>query len=115
MKQMNLKIGAGAILLITLTGCSSLLPSTASPTSAPVLEGIASTNDSAVVAQIKELQAVNKTMNPTQTEPIIDAGLGGLAMMLTAFGGWYARHTTAKTQIADAKAATNNVDPPLKS
>jgi hypothetical protein len=115
MKKMLLRIGAAALLLFTISGCSSLLPSTASPTSAPVVSGIATTNDSTVVAEIKEMQAVNKTMNPTQTEPIIDAGLGGLAMMLTAFGGWYARHTTAKTQIADAKAATNNVDPPLKS
>jgi len=90
--------------MTTLTGCE-LLTTTASPNSSAVSEGLATTNDLAAVAAIKEAQAVNKAVNPTQTEPLIDAGLGGLAMMLTAFGGWYARHTTAKAQIA---AATTN-------
>jgi hypothetical protein len=101
-------ITVAAVGMTTLTGCS-LLTTTASPNSNAVSEGLATTNDLAAVAALREAQAVNKAVNPTQTEPLIDAGLGGLAMMLTAFGGWYARHTTAKAQI---EAATTNPPKP---
>jgi hypothetical protein len=94
--------------LIAVSGCNSLLPNSASPANVAVQSGIASTNDSAVVADLKELQAVNKAVNPTPTEPLVDSALTFLAFAATAFGGWYARHHTAQAQLAAATAA----DPP---
>jgi hypothetical protein len=77
-----------------LTGCSAFTPATVSPTSYAVSSGAASTNDSVVVADLKLAQALNKADNPTQSEPLIDTGLGGLIMLASAFGGWLVRHNT---------------------
>jgi len=79
-------------LLISVTGCAGLLTRMASPTSQAVISGISSTNDLAAVALLKEAQAVNAALNPTPYEPLINAGLGGVAALLMAASGWYSRH-----------------------
>jgi uncharacterized membrane protein len=89
--------------LVLSTGCRALTSGTASPTSIPVTQGVASTNDSQVVAVLKEAQALNQAANPTPYEPLINDGLSGLIMLASAFGGWMLRHTTAKAQIAAAQ------------
>jgi len=111
MKKIPILLLIGIMVLTGLTSCSSLLTKQATPNSIAVSSGLATTNDLAVVAQIRELQMLNKSLNPTQTSPLIDVALGGIAMMLSAFGGWYARHHTALAQIA---SANSNPNPPEK-
>ena len=95
-------------LMLSASGCSGLLTRTASPTSIPVTSGIATTNQLAVVADLNEARSLNAALNPTPSAPLVDAGLGALAALLTALSGWYVRHTTAvRQQTIDAATAPN--------
>ena len=105
-----------ALAAVTINlGCKSFLPNTAAATSLPVTSGQATTNDSQVVAVLKEAQAINTAANPTPYEPIVNDALGGLIALAGAFGGWYARHVTATAQIAAALATPVPTATPTKT
>ena len=80
--------------LVMLSGCRALTSGTASPTSLPVTQGIATTNDSQIVAVLKEAQAINQAADPTPYEPLVNDTLSGIIMLASAFGGWMLRHKT---------------------
>jgi hypothetical protein len=86
-------------------GCGTLLGTKAGTTSVPVELGAATTNDVNLVAWEKVAQVLNATANPTSTNAPINTLLGAAIGLTTAFAGWYARHTTAKTEIAATLAA----------
>ena len=97
-----------AALLVSLTGCK-LLTTTASPENPAVISGAATTNTLAVVADIQTARAVNAAVNPTASEPLVDAGLGALAALITALSGWYVRHKTLTA--ASTTPATTSTPP----
>lgn len=100
----GLAIGFVAMIAI---GCTALLTKTAPSDSLPVTIGAATTNDVNAVAYEKLALALNAQYNTSSTEPLV-AGLGGVLVTLTsAFAGWYARHHTAKEQIAATKAVAD--------
>lgn len=109
---MKLKILAfvtGTVALAILSGCGSLLTKTAAPNSVAVQSGIATTNDLASVAVIKEVEAANAALNPTPSQPLINAALVSLGTLLTVASGWYLRH---KTTISSPTPPTTTITPP---
>ena len=102
------------VCLVTLSGCSAMTSGSTKPTSIAVISGIASTNDSQVVAVLKEAQAINAVANPTPYAPLVNEVLTGLIALGSALGGWMLRHKTAKAQIAAALATPVPVDPQAK-
>jgi len=79
-------------------GCGTMLGSTASPQSLPVVFSSATTNDCNSVAWLKFAQQLNQEVNPTQTEMPIDALLGATIALVSTLAGWYTRHTAAMAQ-----------------
>lgn len=100
----SLTVGIGAV---TFTGCTSLV-SPASQSSLPVQMGAATTNDANAVAYVQLARQLNQQLNPTQTEPLVDALLGGVGLIVAAGVGFWVRHQTG----ASIAAQTN---PPPKT
>ncbi len=88
-----------AVIVITVmalgAGCA-LLTEKVSSGSAPVVAGVASTNDSVAVAWIDAARKVNADLPVTPYSPLVDAALGSLASLAAASGGWLVRHGQQK-------------------
>ena len=66
--------------------------------------GAATTNDPTAVAYIELARQLNKQLNPTPTEPLIDTTLGGVALLVSAGIGFWARHATGASIAARSSA-----------
>jgi hypothetical protein len=81
-------------------GCVSTLTRPAPPASLPITLGAAPTNATEAVAWVMLAQQLNRTVNPTPTQPLVEVTLGAVIAVLTAAGGWMARHqTTRRTDV----------------
>jgi hypothetical protein len=89
--------------LMLVASCRSMLLNTPSATSLPVQTQAATTNTPNAVAWLELAKQANSAYNVTPYEAPVNTLLSGLIVLLSAASGWYARHTTAKAQIA-AKA-----------
>lgn len=81
---------------VTITGCSALLASRNTPDSIPARVFDIPTNELASVAWVESVRQINQAVNPTATAMPVDTALGAIIGLLSAAGGWYARHSASK-------------------
>lgn len=80
-------------------GCASFLTKPVNPEHLPVTMGAAPTNTTEAIAWLLLSQQANRSFNPTPTSGLVDVSIGALIAVMTAAGGWMARHNTPHTTV----------------
>lgn len=82
------------LIFTCCAGCKSLFATNASPTSAPVLAGVATTNQTVATAYLETAQALNAAI-PGPWQPLVTAGISVLSAIAGAAAAKYHSSLTA--------------------
>lgn len=97
--------------LVTLTcGCESLITKQEPATDLPAQLGLATTNDTQLVAYLRAAQTANAAVNPTPTEPLVNQLLGTLILLAGAAAGFFGHRSASSSGAAIANTKNANPD-----